>query len=491
MLKKIVPAIMIGGSGTRLWPLSRENMPKQFLRLTNEHSLFQNTLFRVADELFDKSWLLTSAKFLDLVEAQIKESKADYSGMILEPMQRGTAAALASIAVTIAQTDKDKLILAMPADHVIENPDRFRQEVRRAIPMAENGKIVTFGIVPTSPETGFGYIKPSEDILVDGVKLGSSVSQPGGFEEKPDLQNAEKFLASGYLWNAGIFLFKASVLLEEMATYAPATLSAVTQSILSGKKTTRNDRRLVTPTEAEFDLCPIDLAIDKAVMEKSHKVAVVDCDKIGWADIGSLSALWEIYNKDQNGNAVRGKGFAAHSKNCLIYSTTGRNVVVSYASEMMVIDTEDTVVVIPRHEAQKVKDIIGALKILKSPEVNYTKSGSFYWGKVKIDRTNSHNRVSTVSMLENAKLNYYMQSGSHELWVLNRTAPADYIVDGVRKTFLPGIPVSFALGDNVTIDNGDSAAEFTHILHEPVSDITIADWFIGTRSEFSKTLRVA
>ena len=490
MDKKIVPAIMIGGSGTRLWPLSRENMPKQFLRLTNEHSLFQNTLFRVADELFDKSWLLTSEKFLDLVEAQINEVKADYGGMILEPMQRGTAAALASIAVTIANADKDTLILAMPADHVIENAQKFRQEVQRAVPLAEAGKIITFGIVPTAPETGFGYIKPGDDIFVNGSVVGHAVNQPGGFEEKPDYQKAKSFIASGYLWNAGIFLFKASLLIDEMAVYAPLTLAAVRKSISSASDTIRNNRRFVSPSETDFSLCPPDLAIDKAVMELSHKVVVVDCGQIGWADIGSLSALWEICAKDQDGNAVQGKGLAAYSKNCFIYSTTDRNVVVSNATELIVIDTEDAVVVIPRHEAQKVKDLMSALKILKSPEVNYTKSGSFYWGKVKIERTNSHNRLSTISMLASAKLNYYMQSGSDELWLLNSPALVEYMIDGVRRLFSPGVPACFAHGDHVIIINGQEEVEFTHIVNDPVKNITIADWFIGTRIELPKTLRV-
>lgn len=473
--RKVIPAIMIGGSGTRLWPLSRANMPKQFLRLTNDHSLFQNTLLRARGELFEDPWLLTGDTFMDLVGAQMREVQISHQGVIVEPLQRGTAAALAAVAVAIGQADPDALILAVPADHVIRNDLKFRSAIERAMPIAAADRIVTFGIVPTAPETGFGYIRPGEAIYDGEDAVGAHVEQPGGFLEKPNAERAAEFVRSGFYWNAGIFLFKASTMLEELAAYAPETLAAVDKSI--DRKWQAGSRpHLVQPAAAEFALCPPDLPIDTAVMEKSKRVAVVPCDDIGWADIGSLSALWEIHEKDHNGNVIKGNGLLQHAKDCFVYSTTERRIVVGHARDIMVIDTEDAVVVMPREQAQTIKDVVGALKILNAPEVAFTRSATTGWGAVRVDSIGENSQSWSVTIEEGSAFTHGVSVAGSEIWILNM-GEGYHEVNGTRHAFAPGVPVILERGDLVTISAGQVAADFTLILHATNRSAGIAATF--------------
>lgn len=473
--RKVIPAIMIGGSGTRLWPLSRANMPKQFLRLTNDHSLFQNTLLRARSEFFEEPWLLTGDAFMDLVGTQMREIEVRHQGTIVEPLQRGTAAALTAIAVAIGQTDPEALILAVPADHVVRDDAKFQSAVRRAIPIASAGRIVTFGIVPTAPETGFGYIRPGLPIYHGEDLVGAYVEQPGGFLEKPNAERAAEFVRSGFYWNAGIFLFKASTMLEELETHAPETLSAVRKSMV-GEWKAGSKPYLVQPSAAEFALCPPDLPIDTAVMEKSGKVAVVPCDDIGWADIGSLSALWDIHEKDHNGNVVKGNGLLQHARDCFVYSTTERRIVIGHASDIMVIDTEDAVVVMPRGQAQKIKDVVGALKTMNAPEVAFTKSAVTGWGAVRVDAIGENSQTWSVTIAEGAAFTHGVSGAGSEIWILNE-GEGYHEAGGARHSFEPGVPVILRHGELATISAGNAAADFTVILHAMNRSTGIASTF--------------
>lgn len=478
MAGKVTPAIMIGGSGTRLWPLSRSNMPKQFLKLIDDRSLFQNTLARIDDPMFAAPWLLTSRAFVDMVDAQARQIEADLAGVILEPVQRGTAAALAAVAIAISHGDPDALVLAMPADHVIEDASLFRDAVRQAIPMAAEGsKVVTFGIVPTAPETGFGYIRPGEPYLLGSDEIGALVGQPGGFLEKPDLERARQFIQMGYLWNAGIFLFRASVLVEELKQHAPEVYEAVSASIVGGTRRELGSHVLLMPSEDDFARCPHDVPIDTAVLEKSANVAVVPCDDIGWADIGSLSALWDISNKDENGNVLRGQGFVSQSRNCLVHAQSGRRVILSHIEDVIVIDSEDAVVVLPKAHAQRVKDIVSSLKKLDAPEVNFTRSALKSWGAVKIDRTYGDSQVCAVAIHEKNSVTYRVAGADHETWFLHGDHRAEYGVDGHFSPFVSGIPVSFNKGQIVTIRTSSGHPEFTYVRKNPDLNSRIDDWF--------------
>ncbi|CTQ56354.1 Alginate biosynthesis protein AlgA [Roseibium album] len=477
--RKIIPAIMIGGSGTRLWPLSRSNMPKQFLRLTNDKSLFQNTLQRVESSVFEKPWFLTTQSFVELVYAQAEEIGSCFDGIILEPLQRGTAAALATVAIKLAKTDPDALVLAMPADHVVGKPENFVSAVERAIPLAEDDKIVTFGIVPTQPETGFGYIRPGEPYVLNGAEIGALVEQPGGFLEKPDRERAEQFLEAGYLWNAGIFLFKASVLIEELKRHAAATHDAAYRAIENGEDRPFAQHVVHLPNTEDFAKCPHDVPIDIAVMEKTDRVAVVPCNSIEWADIGSLSALWEIGEKDgdDSRNVLVGDALVTEAQNCFVHSTEGRKVVLGHVDDMVVIDSEDTVVVLPRHQTQRVKDIVKSLKSSKAKQVKFTRSATKTWGTVRIDRTFPNGQVCAVTIKKQLPITYRVAGAEREVWVTHGNSGAEYCEDGIFKPFLPGVPVSFREGQVVTLRNKSGHAEFTYIRNKPDFESTIDDWF--------------
>ena len=473
----VIPAIMIGGSGTRLWPLSRSNMPKQFLQLVNERSLFQNTLARVDSALFSAPWLLTCCAFVDMVNAQARHMDASFASIVLEPMQRGTAAALAAVAEAINQSNPDALVLAMPADHVIDNPEVFLEAVRSAIPLAQSNKIVTFGIVPTAPETGFGYIRPGTPFLVDDQVIGSLVDQPGGFLEKPNVVRAQEFVELGYLWNAGIFLFKASTLVGELKRHAPDVYEAVAASIENGVTRDLGSHLLLMPNEEDFARCPLDIPIDTAVLEKSSEVAVVPCDDIGWADIGSLSALWDISDKDENGNVLRGDGYVSQSRNCLVHAEAGRRVVLSHIEDIMVIDSEDAVVVLPKSEAQRVKDIVNSLKKMNAPEVSFTLSALKSWGNVKIDRIYDDSQVCAVTFQGKASVTYRVSGAESETWLLHGDKRAEYGVDGHFIPFIAGNPVTFIKGQVVTIRSASGMSEFTYVRKDTDMNWRIDDWF--------------
>lgn len=473
----IIPAIMIGGSGTRLWPLSRSNMPKQFLQLVNDRSLFQNTLARVDNALFSAPWLLTCRAFVDMVNAQARQIDAGIASIVLEPMQRGTAAALAAVAEAIGNSDPDALVLAMPADHVIEQPDVFIEAVRKAVPLALADKIVTFGIVPTAPETGFGYIRPGAPFRVNGEAVGSLVDQPGGFLEKPDLIRAQEFVEAGYFWNAGIFLFRASALVEELKLHAPAVYEAVAASIENGTTRDLGSHLLLMPNDEDFAACAHDIPIDTAVLEKSGNVAVVPCDDIGWADIGSLSALWDISEKDENGNVLRGNGYVSQSRNCLVHAESGRRVVLSHIEDIMVIDSEDAVVVLPKSEAQRVKDIVNSLKKMNAPEVSFTRSSLKSWGKVKIDRVYDDSQVCAVTFQGKGSVTYRVSGAENETWLLHGSNRAEYGVDGHFIPFVSGNPVTFSKGQVVTIRSSSVLSEFTYVRKDADLNWRIDDWF--------------
>ncbi|WP_179875679.1 sugar phosphate nucleotidyltransferase [Sinorhizobium sp. BJ1] len=468
---------MIGGSGTRLWPLSRTNMPKQFLRLVGDRTLFQNTLARINDPLFSQPWLLTGTLFVELVNAQAGQMGAPFQGIILEPLQRGTAAALAAVAITISESDPDALVLAMPADHVIENTPEFIEAVKRAIPLAEASKIVTFGIVPTAPETGFGYIRPAEPYIYKGQEVGALVSQPGGFLEKPDLDRAKEFVELGYLWNAGIFLFRASVLTEALLRHAPETYRSAKCSIENGRRRDLGSHVVLMPSEEHFACCPHDVPIDTAVLEKSDSVAVVPCNDIGWADIGSLSALWDISHKDENGNVLKGDGFFSQSRNCFVHAESGRRVVLSNIDDLMVIDSEDAVVVLPRSEAQGIKHVVTFLKQISAPEINFTRSMTKAWGAIEIDRTFDKGQVCSVEVQESSSVTYRVAGAESEIWLLQGGGIAEYGLEGTFARFSSGIPVTFRKGQIVTIRSVSGPVRFTYMRNSPDFSCRIDDWF--------------
>jgi mannose-1-phosphate guanylyltransferase/mannose-1-phosphate guanylyltransferase/mannose-6-phosphate isomerase len=343
---RITPVLLCGGSGTRLWPLSRRNAPKQLLALTGAETMLQLTIARnPAGDMFDSPVVVAGAELEEAIRAQLAGAAGADARLILEPCRRNTAPAAALAALTAAPGD---ILLVMPCDHFIGDVDAFLAAVGEALPWAERDWLVTFGIRPTHAETGYGYIRR-------GSPLSASVFAVEHFIEKPELAKAETFLSQGgYDWNGGIFLFRARTYLEALEAHAPEILAAAREAV--GAAPVQGDK--LTPDAAAFARCP-DISIDHAVMEKSGRIAVVPVD-MAWSDLGSWEALWDVSARDEDANVLTGEVLAMDSRRCLIRST-GPLVVAIGVEDLVVVATEDAVLVVRRDESQRVKTAVEAL----------------------------------------------------------------------------------------------------------------------------------
>lgn len=345
----LLPIVMAGGSGSRLWPLSRSLYPKQFISLASDKTMLQETLARLRGMDHQAPVVICNEEHRFIVAEQLRQGNAHHSGIILEPVGRNTAPAIALAALHATQNGEDPLMLVLAADHIIQNDMAFTKAVEKAISPAENGKLVTFGIVPTSPETGYGYIK-------QGDAVSDSVYQVAQFVEKPNLPTAESYFSKGgYYWNSGMFLFKASRFLTELGLHRPDILSACEQAIEGAKQ----DLDFIRVCETAFTECPED-SIDYAVMEKTKDALVVPMDA-GWSDVGSFSALWEVSAKDETGNVIVGDVVTDQTENSYIYA---QNKLVSAVGveNLVIIETKDAVLVANKDKVQDVKNIVNQLK---------------------------------------------------------------------------------------------------------------------------------
>lgn len=350
MSRTVTPVILSGGSGTRLWPLSRAQRPKQLIGLTEEQTMLQLTALRCADRDFYKPPIVVAnASQSDAIDKQLKAVDSVPALVILEPVARNTAPAIALAALAALERDEDAILLVMPSDHVIKDQAAFQAAVEKALPSVEEGWIATFGILPDRPETGYGYIRSGEEIA-PGVHSADS------FVEKPDLGTAQSYLAEGgYCWNGGIFLFRADSLLAGLANHAPEIAQSVRKSMdAAGRR-----GRLLYPEPKSFAQSPA-LSIDYAVMEKSNSVVVVPVD-MGWSDVGSWDALYDIAAKDDVGNATHGDVITLDSTGCLMRSD-GPVITALGVSDLIVVATADAVLILPRGRSQDVKRIVEDLK---------------------------------------------------------------------------------------------------------------------------------
>lgn len=351
----IRPVILCGGAGARLWPLSRLARPKPLLALNGHGSLLQQTARRVSDpQLFAPPLVVTGAGDADAVEAQLRDAGAAPALTIVEPAARGTAAAIALAALA---SEPDTLLLVLPSDHAIADEAAFRAAVETAAAFARGGWLVTFGIAPDRPETGYGYIRR-------GAALGEGVFRAEAFTEKPPRATAEAWLAQGgHDWNAGIFLFRAGSFVEALAEHAPAMLAAC-RAAWTGH---RRDGGRALPEAAAFAEAPA-ASVDVAVMEKARRVAVVPV-AMGWSDLGSWEAVHTLGAKDGAGNVVAGDVVVPGSRNCLVRSD-GPAVVALGVEDLVIVATERAVLVVPRGSSQRVNEAIDALMARrhKAPE---------------------------------------------------------------------------------------------------------------------------
>lgn len=347
--KPITPVILSGGSGTRLWPMSRPEKPKQLLSLTAEETMLQLTVGRASGSRFSDPIVVANAFHAELVEEQVAATGASLKALVLEPIGRNTAPAIA-LAALAAGGGSDP-ILIMPSDHVIADIAAFHASIDSAMPLVNDGWLITFGITPDSAETGYGWIKIGEEALSPGVHRVDS------FVEKPPRDRAEAMLASGdHAWNGGIFLFRADMYLAALEEFAPEMLVAAQQSM---EKARREGVRIFPEAES-FAACPSD-SIDYAVMEKAARVAVVPV-AMGWSDVGSWDALHAISNPDAGGNVVRGDVVAIEATNCLVQSEPGKRVALVGVEDLIVVVSGADVLVLPRGRSQEVKKLIDAMK---------------------------------------------------------------------------------------------------------------------------------
>src|SRR6185369_1758553 len=419
-MTKIVPVILAGGAGTRLWPVSRDALPKQFLPLVGERSTYQDTLLRVAEgDLFAPPIVITGADFRFFARRQAEDIGIDAT-VVIEPTRRDSGPAVAAAAALAKSRDPDAVVLALAADHVILDVEEFRATCLAGLKAAEAGHIVTFGITPSAPKTSYGYIRR-------GKPIGSAqVYAVEAFVEKPNADTAARYVAEGYLWNSGNFLFRAEVLLAELTRYEPAMVIAVEKAVADAN----NDLGFVRLGPEAFARSPAK-SIDYAVMEKTDRAAVV-AGNFRWSDIGSWDALFEITPKDKAGNVVQGPAITMDAKNCLIHSD-GRLTAVVGVDDLVVVSTSDAVMVVPRARSQEVKQLVDKLKANKRAEATDHKRVHRPWGYYESIDMGARFQVKRIVVIPGGILSLQKHRHRSEHWIVVHGTAEVTIGDTVRE----------------------------------------------------------
>lgn len=404
----IIPVILAGGSGTRLWPLSRELYPKQLISIYNQHTMLQNTVMRLNGVENSMAPVVVCNKEHRFMTAeQLRQIDIEPLSILLEPVGRNTAPAIAVAALNAMEHHPDPTLLVLPADHAIEDKEAFQNAVRTGETYARKDKLITFGIIPDTPETGYGYIKKGSEL-----DSGTGAAQIEQFVEKPDLETARSYLESGlYCWNSGMFMFKASVILKQLEKLAPEILSGA-KSVMGNIKADLDFLRL--PLE-EFEKIPSD-SIDYAVMEKTSDGVVIPFSA-GWNDLGSFDALWQTGHKDQDNNVLKGDVVTHGVKGCYI-SSENRLVAAVGLEEFVIVDTKDALLVSPRDRVQDVKKIVEQLKAKKRDEAVTHRKVYRPWGAYETVDIESRFQVKRITVKPGAKLSLQKHFHRAEHWVV-------------------------------------------------------------------------
>jgi len=411
-----IPAIMAGGSGTRLWPLSRKEFPKQFLNLTSDHSMLQQTLARLEGTGHSTPILLASEKHRFLVAEQLRQASVATSKIVLEPFGRNTAPAIAIAAFMAASSSPENILLLLSADHNVTDVSGFQKAVNKAQVLAESNHLVTFGIVPDAPETGYGYIKC-------GARIDDNGQRVDAFVEKPDLATAQRYLDGGeHLWNSGMFMFKAGVFLAELEKYQPDVFNHCKKAF-QGMQIDQDFHRI--PADI-FEDCP-DISVDYAVMEQTELAAVVALD-VGWSDIGSWDALSKVLKQDDNGNSLRGDAIAHNTNNTLVVSES-RLVSAIGVQDLVVVETKDAVLVSHKDHVQDVKAVVSRLRKDDRNEADCHREVYRPWGHYDSIDSGERYQVKRICVEPGAKLSVQMHHHRAEHWV---------VVSGTAKVFCNG-----------------------------------------------------
>ena len=407
----IIPVILCGGTGTRLWPLSRRSYPKQFLSLNDDkkQSLLQQTYERIRNlEGVNEPILICNEEHRFLVAEQMREINIIPKSILLEPIGRNTAPAITLAALKSLEIEQDPTLLILSSDHIIMNENNFIDVIKSGLNYANNGRLVTFGVVPTSPETGYGYIKSTEPFkkhCIDGLSIES-------FIEKPNLDSAIKFIQDKkFTWNSGIFLFKAKTILKEIEKLSPTVFKSCKKS-LQGDLLDLDFQRL---NENYFTNCP-DVSIDVAVMEKTNLGTVLPLDA-GWSDVGSWESVWKISEKDKNGNVIEGNILAKDSSNCYLKSNK-RLVAAIGVKDLVIVETNDAILISDKRKTQEVKNIVSKLKEKEIPEGLEHKKIYRPWGFYESIVEDSRWQVKLISVKPGAKLSLQKHHHRSEHWIV-------------------------------------------------------------------------
>jgi mannose-1-phosphate guanylyltransferase/mannose-6-phosphate isomerase len=418
----LTPVLLSGGVGSRLWPVSREAHPKQFLPLAGELSMLQDTLQRTVGLEETPPLVVCNEEHRFMVAEQLRQVGIQAGALILEPQGRNTAPAVALAALEVLVEDPEALLLVLPADHLIQNVSAFVEAVGKAVPEAQQGRLMTFGVVPSSAETGYGYIKC-------GASLAEDLYDLERFVEKPDAATAQSYLDSGsYLWNSGMFLLRAGTYLEQLGRFAPDILNSCEQAMREASR----DMDFVRPDATVFDQCPSD-SIDYAVMEKTEQGGVVALD-CGWSDVGAWSALWDVGQRDGEGNVIKGDVILDNCKNSYFRSES-RLLAAIGVEDLVVVETADAVMVADRAKVQDVKRIVARLKQQERSEVSLHRRVYRPWGSYESLIVSDRFQVKRIVVNAGQSLSLQLHHHRAEHWIVV-TGAAEVTCED--KTFMLG-----------------------------------------------------